>query len=117
MRWTASLVVFWGAAIMAATTTAPPPCLHEKPDCGLQLVEPGLWAWIPYTNVTTITAATIVTIINTVRNTTAYSTIHNVIPEELDQPTTNAAGTRIETLTYTIFYPGTPATSTATTVV
>jgi hypothetical protein len=78
--------------------------------------QPGLsvWAWTEYNQTTTFVAATVVTIVNTLRNITSHSTIFNTVPPELRNAKTNAAGTRIETVTYTIAQVNKPTTVTST---
>ncbi|KAI9747628.1 MAG: hypothetical protein M1815_004018 [Lichina confinis] len=49
----------------------------------------------------TITAATVVRIINNSTNTTRTTTITNELPPGITPPATNEAGTRVETVTIT----------------
>jgi len=91
---------------------------RTQPDCTLHVESPAatLWAWKTYEATTTFTAATVVTVINTVRNFTTRSTVFNTVPAGFQPPKTNEAGTRVDTVTYNIYSLGKPP-ATATTVV
>ena len=59
--------------------------------------------WVPRQHTETAKTGTVVVvqIINTVLDTTSYSTIVEGIPSNYVPPATNAGGTKIETMTYT----------------
>jgi len=60
--------------------------------------------WAPMYLTTTIVAATVIQVINTVAHTTSLTTIHNKIPAGYTIPTeTNAQGTRTAQIAYTRF--------------
>lgn len=56
---------------------------------------PIIYTWHEYEPESTFTAATVVTIVNTVQNTTTTSTIHNEIPSGASMPVVNALGTKV----------------------
>ena len=96
-----------GAISVATSTTASTtPCPHERPTCSFWIEEgkpgPSIWAWQRYNYTTTFIAATVVTVVNTLRNITTHSTIFNPTPSGFKKAETNAAGTRVETIAYTI---------------
>lgn len=84
-----------------------PPC---QADCTIGPWDqwPDVWGWYHENNpwgdgvvrygVTTSITATVVTIVNTVLKTTSVTTL---MPADYTPPPTNAAGTRVETITYT----------------
>ena len=57
------------------------------------------WEWWPGTVNTTITAATVVYIVNNGTNTTTTSTIFNDLPAGYTLPPTNSAGSQIAVIT------------------
>ena len=61
----------------------------------------GLYTWWPYISFSkTITAATVVVLVNTARNTTVTSTLFNELPSGYTLPPRNAAGTQVQTVYY-----------------
>lgn len=87
---------------MSQVTTSPGPC--ASPSCavtGTAYME--YWAPKGFT-VTTTGTITVLKIINTISNTTRYSTKYadDQIPPGFTPPPTNSAGTRISPLTYTL---------------
>ncbi|KAK3995444.1 hypothetical protein QBC44DRAFT_378613 [Cladorrhinum sp. PSN332] len=81
--------------------------------CTILGPEPKQWGWIPHPTqpptqpwlpntieISTFTAYTVVTVVNTVYSTTRLNTIYNEIPENFTMPPTNAYGTRVATMTY-----------------
>jgi len=63
--------------------------------------EAGIFGWVPISFNTTITAATVIAIVNTVANTTRYSTKYNDLPPGYTLPPTNDAGTQTTTISKT----------------
>lgn len=59
--------------------------------------------WYPYKFDTTITAATLVKIVNTIDNSTRTSWRMNDLPSGYTLPPRNAAGTQVQTVNYTRF--------------
>jgi hypothetical protein len=55
--------------------------------------------WQKISTTANFTHATVVEIVNTVHNTTRYSTVFNEIPANITLPPTNDAGTRVSTTT------------------
>lgn len=73
-----------------------------KADCQVSLANGDRLVWVQKEFTTTITAATVVKIVNTDLHTTRLSTIHNKIPDGYTVPTnTNAEGTQTVDVTYT----------------
>ncbi|KAI9828861.1 MAG: hypothetical protein M1826_005965 [Phylliscum demangeonii] len=60
--------------------------------------------WLSFPINTTITAATVVTVINTRTNATRKSTIYNDLPSGFTLPDVNADGTRVTTITTTDYF-------------
>ena len=69
---------------------------------GSKQPEPTVWAWKPFESTTTFVAATVVTIVNTLSNVTARSTIFNSRPNDVKIAEINELGTHIGTVTYTM---------------
>jgi len=93
------------------------PCYKPtSANCTLYAADPGpsLWVWKSYRGTKTVTAATIITIINTARNLTTKSTVFNPVSDMFRPPKTNEAGTKVETITYEIHSLGVPAVTTTT---
>ena len=113
-------------SVLSVTPTADTtsdPCPWETASCTFSVdvkkPKPSVWAWKTHnqTRTTTFVAATVVTIVNTLRNITSYSTVFNTVPKELSEfisTKTNEAGTRTETITYTIAPPDKEETVTTT---
>jgi len=65
---------------------------------------PVSWYWTPVSFNTTVTAATVIEVVNTVLNTTRTTTVQNDITlskgiSQFHDRKTNAAGTHVETVT------------------
>ncbi|KAH6697170.1 hypothetical protein F5X68DRAFT_257411 [Plectosphaerella plurivora] len=118
---------------LAQTITVPPPepsttpwgtlgpCPTTHYDCFIYGATPDIWGWAPVFTydptgadglpLPTFTAFTVVTVYNTVANTSRVTTIFNdEIPSGAIMPEVNSKGTRVETITYTRF--GTASTAT-----
>ncbi|KAK3080978.1 hypothetical protein LTS18_011319 [Coniosporium uncinatum] len=84
------------AVIPLGTAQAPCPT-----SCTVTIPEAGIFGWVPISFNTTITAATVIAIVNTVANTTRYSTKYNDLPPGYTLPPTNDAGTQTTTISKT----------------
>ncbi|KAI1977662.1 hypothetical protein LOZ53_003581 [Ophidiomyces ophidiicola] len=71
------------------------------PSCSVKVGAQHEYRWFPMPISTTIVAATIVKIVNTVKGTTRTSTIYNSLPSGYTLPPTNSDGKQVSTLTYT----------------
>ena len=67
-------------------------------DCSVSAIDPS-WVWAPATISGTVTAATIVYIVNNRTNTTGTSTIYNSLPSQVTIPPTNSAGLQTAVIT------------------
>jgi hypothetical protein len=62
---------------------------------------PVSYTWAPYKIKETITAATLIVVVNTVYNTTSTSLKLADLPSGYTTPNVNAEGTHVETVSYT----------------
>lgn len=95
---------------MSALTTAPGPCASSA-SCTI-LGQGGIQYWADKAYSQTARAGTVVVVqvINTILNTTRFSTVGNNVPSGYVPPPTNAAGTKIATVAY--MHQGTSFTTT-----
>jgi hypothetical protein len=82
------------------TKVSATPLAKCSSNCSVTATQPEYWYWTPYTFSTTIVAATVVEIIDTVVQTTRTTTIFNKLPSDYTRPETNAAGTQVQTITF-----------------
>ncbi|KAF2427506.1 hypothetical protein EJ08DRAFT_662813 [Tothia fuscella] len=90
-----------------AFTTVRPSCAGK---CGFRFPDNNYLTWQAISITANFTHATVVEVINTVRNTTRYSTIFNEVPANITVPPTNKAGTRVATTTI-VKWPGSTVTT------
>ncbi|KAF2659789.1 hypothetical protein K491DRAFT_135384 [Lophiostoma macrostomum CBS 122681] len=70
-------------------------------NCSVAADAPVSYTWAPYSIKETITAATLVVVVNTIYNTTSTSLKLANLPSGYTTPNVNAEGTHIETISYT----------------